>query len=170
MINGERMNIFSGEFHPYRSVRRRPRPPLDPACAPLTQRAGCPCTRSTSTSSRRSRRSASTPSPSTRSGVRVRGGGSRPRAHAWRAGLHEPKRGAGIDFSGFRNVTPFVEAAQEAGIYLIARPGPYMCVPWHASRRRAGTDAEQQRGDDRRRVPRLGCVRAGRGTGRAHVC
>jgi beta-galactosidase GanA len=84
-------------------------------------------------------------------------------------GLHEPKRGAGIDFSGFRNVTPFVEAAQEAGIYLIARPGPYMCVPRHASRRRAAADPEQQRGDDRRRVPRLGCVRGARVT-MAHIC
>jgi beta-galactosidase GanA len=41
-------------------------------------------------------------------------------------GLHEPKRGAGIDFSGFRNIEPFIQAAQQAGIYLIARPGPYM--------------------------------------------
>jgi hypothetical protein len=41
-------------------------------------------------------------------------------------GLHEPKRGAGIDFSGFRAVEPFIQAAQRAGLYLIARPGPYI--------------------------------------------
>lgn len=41
-------------------------------------------------------------------------------------GLHEPKRGAGVDFSGFRDLRPFIEAAQAAGLYLIARPGPYM--------------------------------------------
>jgi beta-galactosidase GanA len=43
-------------------------------------------------------------------------------------GLHEPKRGE-LDFTGFRDLTPFFDAAKEAGLYLIARPGPYMLVP-----------------------------------------
>lgn len=40
-------------------------------------------------------------------------------------GLHEPKRGH-LDFTGFRDLQPFFDAAREAGIYLIARPGPYI--------------------------------------------
>lgn len=37
-------------------------------------------------------------------------------------GIHEPKRGE-ISFEGFRDLQPFFDAAKEAGIYLIARPG-----------------------------------------------
>ncbi|EJD54069.1 putative beta-galactosidase A, partial [Auricularia subglabra TFB-10046 SS5] len=40
-------------------------------------------------------------------------------------GMHEPKRGE-ISFDGFRDIQPFFDAAMEAGIYLIARPGPYI--------------------------------------------
>ncbi|KAG6849633.1 hypothetical protein H0H93_006756 [Arthromyces matolae] len=40
-------------------------------------------------------------------------------------GLHEYKRGE-ISFDGFRDLQPFFDAAKEAGIYLIARPGPYI--------------------------------------------
>ncbi|KAJ7067978.1 glycoside hydrolase family 35 protein [Mycena amicta] len=40
--------------------------------------------------------------------------------------LHEPKRGAGISFDGFRDLQPFFDAAKEAGLYVIARPGPYV--------------------------------------------
>ncbi|KZV90500.1 glycoside hydrolase family 35 protein [Exidia glandulosa HHB12029] len=40
-------------------------------------------------------------------------------------GMHEPKRGE-ISFAGFRDLDPFFDAAMEAGIYLIARPGPYI--------------------------------------------
>lgn len=40
-------------------------------------------------------------------------------------GLHEPKRGE-ISFEGFRDLQPFIDAALKAGIYLIARPGPYI--------------------------------------------
>jgi beta-galactosidase GanA len=39
--------------------------------------------------------------------------------------LHEPKRGS-LSFEGFRDLQPFFDAALEAGIYLIARPGPYI--------------------------------------------
>ncbi|KAH7102269.1 glycoside hydrolase superfamily [Auriculariales sp. MPI-PUGE-AT-0066] len=39
--------------------------------------------------------------------------------------LHEPKRGE-ISFEGFRDLVPFFDAAKKAGIWLIARPGPYI--------------------------------------------
>jgi beta-galactosidase GanA len=40
--------------------------------------------------------------------------------------LHEPKRGAGVNLEGVMDLRPFIETAQEAGLWLIARPGPYM--------------------------------------------
>ncbi|KAG6901882.1 hypothetical protein C0995_007006 [Termitomyces sp. Mi166 len=40
-------------------------------------------------------------------------------------GLHEYKRDK-ISFDGFLDLQPFFDAAKEAGIYLIARPGPYV--------------------------------------------
>ncbi|KAF9526883.1 glycoside hydrolase family 35 protein [Crepidotus variabilis] len=40
-------------------------------------------------------------------------------------GILEPKRGE-ISFEGFRNLQPFFDAAKKAGIYLVARPGPYI--------------------------------------------
>ncbi|KAF4619804.1 hypothetical protein D9613_005466 [Agrocybe pediades] len=40
-------------------------------------------------------------------------------------GIHEPKRGE-LSFEGFRDLQPFIDAAKKAGIYLIARPGPYI--------------------------------------------
>ncbi|KIY45926.1 glycoside hydrolase family 35 protein [Fistulina hepatica ATCC 64428] len=40
-------------------------------------------------------------------------------------GILEPKKGE-ISFEGFRNVQIFMDAAKEAGLYLIARPGPYI--------------------------------------------
>ncbi|KAH8830554.1 glycoside hydrolase family 35 protein [Flagelloscypha sp. PMI_526] len=40
-------------------------------------------------------------------------------------GLHEPKAGD-ISFEGFRDLQPFIDAAKAAGLYLIARPGPYI--------------------------------------------
>ncbi|KAG5733968.1 putative beta-galactosidase A [Termitomyces sp. T112] len=40
-------------------------------------------------------------------------------------GLHEYKRGD-ISFDGFLDLQPFFDAAKKAGIYLIARPGPYV--------------------------------------------
>ncbi|EGO25493.1 glycoside hydrolase family 35 protein [Serpula lacrymans var. lacrymans S7.9] len=40
-------------------------------------------------------------------------------------GIVEPKRGV-ISFEGFRDLQPFFDAAMEAGIYLMARPGPYI--------------------------------------------
>ncbi|KAK7060173.1 hypothetical protein VNI00_000937 [Paramarasmius palmivorus] len=40
-------------------------------------------------------------------------------------GLVEPKRGE-VSFEGIRDLQPFFDAAKEAGLYLIARPGPYI--------------------------------------------
>ncbi|KAJ6627468.1 glycoside hydrolase superfamily [Mycena sp. CBHHK59/15] len=40
-------------------------------------------------------------------------------------GMHEPKRGE-ISFEGFRDLQPFFDAAMKAGLYVIARPGPYI--------------------------------------------
>lgn len=40
-------------------------------------------------------------------------------------GIHEPKRGE-VSFEGFRDLQPFFDAAMKAGLYVIARPGPYI--------------------------------------------
>jgi beta-galactosidase len=45
----------------------------------------------------------------------------------WNA--HEPKPGV-YDFSGQHDVAAFVRAAQEEGLYVILRPGPYSCAEW----------------------------------------
>ncbi len=43
--------------------------------------------------------------------------------------MHEPKRGE-WDFSGREDVRHFVKLAQEEGVYVILRPGPYVCAEW----------------------------------------
>jgi len=43
--------------------------------------------------------------------------------------LHEPKPGV-YDFSGQSDVAAFVRTAQEEGLYVILRPGPYSCAEW----------------------------------------
>lgn len=43
--------------------------------------------------------------------------------------LHEPKRGE-FNFSGIADVAQFVKIAQEVGLYVILRPGPYACAEW----------------------------------------
>lgn len=40
-------------------------------------------------------------------------------------GYHSPKRGV-YDFSGIRDVDRLLDAARDAGLYVIARPGPYI--------------------------------------------
>lgn len=40
-------------------------------------------------------------------------------------GYHSPKKGV-YDFSGVRNVNLFLDDAQQVGLYVIARPGPYI--------------------------------------------
>jgi len=43
--------------------------------------------------------------------------------------MHEPKPGV-YDFSGSLDVAAFVRMAQEEGLYVILRPGPYSCAEW----------------------------------------
>src|SRR5580704_3256988 len=43
--------------------------------------------------------------------------------------LHEPKPGV-YDFSGPLDVAAFIRAAQEEGLFVIVRPGPYVCAEW----------------------------------------
>ena len=43
--------------------------------------------------------------------------------------LHESKKGQ-FDFSGNLDVVEFVKAAQAEGLYVIVRPGPYICTEW----------------------------------------
>ncbi|MDQ8734320.1 beta-galactosidase [Paenibacillus sp. LHD-38] len=42
---------------------------------------------------------------------------------------HETAEGK-WDFSGERDVSEFLAAAAEAGLYVVARPGPYICSEW----------------------------------------
>jgi beta-galactosidase len=43
--------------------------------------------------------------------------------------LHEPQPGV-YDFSGNNDVAEFVREAQQEGLYVILRPGPYVCAEW----------------------------------------
>ncbi|MEQ1605268.1 MAG: beta-galactosidase family protein [Pyrinomonadaceae bacterium] len=43
--------------------------------------------------------------------------------------LHEPKPGK-FDFKGNLDVAEFVREAGEEGLYVIVRPGPYICTEW----------------------------------------
>jgi beta-galactosidase len=43
--------------------------------------------------------------------------------------VHEPQPGV-YDFTGGRDVAAFVRIAQEEGLYVILRPGPYSCAEW----------------------------------------
>ena len=43
--------------------------------------------------------------------------------------VHEPKSGV-YDFSGSLDVAAFIRTAQEEGLYVILRPGPYACAEW----------------------------------------
>jgi len=45
----------------------------------------------------------------------------------WNA--HEPKPGT-YDFSDMHDVATFIRMAQEEGLYVILRPGPYSCAEW----------------------------------------
>ena len=45
----------------------------------------------------------------------------------WNA--HEPEEGV-YDFSGNNDVAEFVRLAQKHGMYVIVRPGPYVCAEW----------------------------------------
>jgi len=43
--------------------------------------------------------------------------------------LHEPKRGQ-FDFTGNLDIAEFVREAKEEGLFVIVRPGPYICTEW----------------------------------------
>ena len=43
--------------------------------------------------------------------------------------VHEPEPGK-WDFSGNRDFVEFVKEAQKAGLWVIVRPGPYVCAEW----------------------------------------
>jgi beta-galactosidase len=43
--------------------------------------------------------------------------------------LHEPAPGH-YDFSGQNDVAEFIREAQQEGLYVILRPGPYVCAEW----------------------------------------
>ena len=45
--------------------------------------------------------------------------------------LHEPKKGQ-FDFSGRLDIRRYIETARELGLYVILRPGPYICAEWDA--------------------------------------
>jgi beta-galactosidase len=45
--------------------------------------------------------------------------------------LHEPSPGV-FDFSGNKDIATFVRMAQEEGLNVIVRPGPYICGEWEA--------------------------------------
>ncbi len=44
--------------------------------------------------------------------------------------LHEPKHGE-YDFSGIKDIEKFIDTAREVGLYVILRPGPYMCAEFN---------------------------------------
>ena len=43
--------------------------------------------------------------------------------------LHEPRPGE-YDFSGRLDIERFIKIAAELGLYVILRPGPYICAEW----------------------------------------
>ncbi|KAJ7499278.1 glycoside hydrolase family 35 protein [Mycena latifolia] len=86
IINGSRVNVFSGEVHPYRM-------PVQSLHLDVFQK------------------------------VKSLGFNAISAYFFW--GIHEPKRGE-ISFEGFRDLQPFFDAAMKAGLYVIARPGPYI--------------------------------------------
>uniref|UniRef100_A0A914ECS4 Glycoside hydrolase 35 catalytic domain-containing protein n=1 Tax=Acrobeloides nanus TaxID=290746 RepID=A0A914ECS4_9BILA len=43
--------------------------------------------------------------------------------------LHEPSEGT-FDFSGGLNLTRFLTLAQQNNLYVLLRPGPYICSEW----------------------------------------
>lgn len=43
--------------------------------------------------------------------------------------LHEPREGE-FDFSGMLDVAEYIRLAAEVGLYVILRPGPYICAEW----------------------------------------
>lgn len=46
---------------------------------------------------------------------------------AWN--VHEPRKGQ-YDFSGMADIVKFIELAQKLGLWVIVRPGPFICAEW----------------------------------------
>ena len=46
--------------------------------------------------------------------------------------FHEPEEGK-YDFTGQKDIAAFCRMAQENGMYVIVRPGPYVCAEWAMS-------------------------------------
>lgn len=44
--------------------------------------------------------------------------------------LHEPTPGQ-FDFTGMLDVAAYIKMAQEEGLYVLLRPGPYICAEWN---------------------------------------
>ncbi len=42
---------------------------------------------------------------------------------------HEPKKGQ-FNFSGMLDIEKFIKTAEQVGLYVIVRPGPYICAEW----------------------------------------
>ncbi len=47
--------------------------------------------------------------------------------------IHEQEEGK-FDFSGQNDIAAFCRAAQKHGMYVIVRPGPYVCAEWEMGR------------------------------------
>lgn len=43
--------------------------------------------------------------------------------------LHEPEEGK-FDFTGMLDIERYIDIANELGLYVILRPGPYICAEW----------------------------------------
>src|SRR5271157_1538993 len=43
--------------------------------------------------------------------------------------LHEPRQGV-FDFSGNLDLGAYLKTAQEEGLFVLLRPGPYVCSEW----------------------------------------
>jgi beta-galactosidase GanA len=44
--------------------------------------------------------------------------------------FHQALPGAAPDFTGWRNLTHFLDLAQELDLLVLLRPGPYICAEW----------------------------------------
>lgn len=47
---------------------------------------------------------------------------------AWN--MHQPTEDGGFNFEGQNDLCKFIKTAQEVGLYVIVRPGPYICAEW----------------------------------------
>ncbi|MFE6996536.1 beta-galactosidase [Microbacterium sp. NPDC057659] len=86
-VDGERLNIWSGEFHYWRL-------PAPEQWRDLLQK--------------------------------LKGAGFNAVSLYFFWGLHQSERGGEFDFSGIRDVDRLLTMAEEEGLYVIARPGPYI--------------------------------------------